>query len=416
MRKIVLLLIFLFILLFSTSVFADGKYTLERLVLPNFIYSPCHFFKPDPGLLVMQLDERYVNTQGSNLAPTSCKGGSVCWSWKILSQGENLWDIQIFSSELPLKITNLKKISESISTTIKKNQNLRKSTGNLVSAAQEFINSNFGTGKEKGITKEHSMTQSESRERAIELNVTPQFHMFLSKAIMGPFVASYPFCISSAIDLFFKAYNTDRSDDLIHAFVIFKTLKPEDIDFSNQNDILNRAKFLFSLLIGISGKDMMRLNAGWAQAVLFAQVLNWQEFEEVRKFVDSEIQKTYSKYVTLLEKTTAEIGRQDKNLAVIKYRTDKKLRVNDNELKQKQNEIKDNYIETAFISFVSKPDEKEIKEYETALEKNDPLLYKKFILPETYSSKILLNVFIGLSVVIIAVFVTTIIYKKIKAK
>ncbi len=353
------------------------KYTLTRLLLPNFVYPNCHLFKP-ADTVIFYLDERFYNSVGSNVAPTSCKGGSVCWSWKVL-HGEDPFNIQIYSSELPLKITNLKKLSESISSTIKESQSLRKSSNSLVSAAQEFLNSSFGVGKERGISKERSMTQSESRERGTELNVTPQFHVFLARGLMGPFWASYPFCIASAVDLFFKAYYSDRSDDLIHAFTIYKSIKPEDIDFSSSNDMLNRAKFLYTL-VEQAANNQLEKDAAWAQAVLFSELLtNWKEFEEVKHFVDSEIQKVYPKYQTLTSKTTAEIAQQDKNLAAIKYNTDKNLKVDDKQIKQKQNEIRDEYLKASIVATTNKATDKENQELEQALAKKDSLVTKKFV-------------------------------------
>lgn len=420
MRKITLLLFT--IVLFSSSVFAEQpqlqqKYTLERLILPNFVYSPCHKFPPDRSLLIFFIDERFYNSTGSNIAPTSCKGGSACWSWKIIQPYESLWDIQIFSSELPLKINNLSKLSESIASTIKETQSLRKSSNSLVSAAQEFVNSSFGAGKEKAVTKERSMTQSESRERATELNITPQFHTFLSKAVMGPFVATYPFCVASAVDLFYKAYYSDRSDDLVQAFVIYKNVKPEDIDFSNQSIFLNRAKFLHSLLKQVTDdNDKPRQDAAWAQAVLFAKLLEWKEFEEVRKFVDEQIQKAYQNYQAMSSKTAAELAKTDKNLAVVKYHTDSNMKLQNadsNEIKQRQNEIRDKYIKNSIFSLIVKPDENEIKEFEQALAKNDPLVTKKFV--QSMSVVVFPKWFVAVGVVAVAVVaVTVIVIKKRK--
>lgn len=384
MKKILATILSLIFLLpfpiFAAEQSQQEKYILNKLLLPNFVYAPCHRFTPDRSLLIFVLDERFYNSVGSNIAPTSCKGGSVCWSWKILQPYESLWDIQIYSSELPLKITNLKKLSESIVTTIKENQTLRKSSNSLVSAAQEFLNSSFGAGKERGISKERSMTQSESRERSTELNVTPQFHAFLSQALMGPFRASYPFCIASAVDFFFKAYYSDRTDDLIHAFIIFKTVRPWDIDFSSSNDMLNRAKFLYSLIENLSN-DKHAAQSAWAQAVLFSELLtNWKEFEEVKQFVDSEIQKIYPKYQALTSKTTAEIASTDKNLAVAKYFVDKSLKViDDTQIRQKQNEIRDEYLKASIVATTNKATDKENQELEQALAKKDSLVTKKFV-------------------------------------
>ncbi|MEJ5228331.1 hypothetical protein [Thermodesulfovibrio sp.] len=376
------------------------KYTLTRLLLPNFVYPNCHRVKP-ADTVIFYLDERFYNSVGSTVAPTSCKGGSVCWSWKVL-HGEDPSNIQIYSSELPLKITNLKKLSESISSTIKESQSLRKSSNSLVSAAQEFLNSSFGVGKERGISKERSMTQSESRERGTELNVTPQFHVFLAKGLMGPFWASYPFCIASAVDLFFKAYYSDRSDDLIHAFTIYKSIKPEDIDFSSSNDMLNRAKFLYTI-VEQAAYNQLAKDAAWAQAVLFSELLtNWKEFEEVKHFVDSEIQKVYPKYQTLTSKTTAEIAQQDKNLAAIKYNTDKNLKVDDKQIKQKQNEIRDEYLKASIVATTNKATDKENQELEQALAKNDPLVTKKFVQAST------VNLNTVKIVIVIAIFTTVI--------
>ncbi len=324
----------------------SGWLNLDRLILPNFVYGGCYRFKPAPTVVIW-LDERFVNTQGSELAPTSCKGGDLCWSWKIIDpQRDDFFaDQEIFSSTLPLRITNTEKLSKSVAQTIKQSQSLRKSAGDMIKAAQEFIDANFGTGKERGMTKEKAITQSKTLEQAIELNVTPLFHLFLSKALQGNQYTIYPLCHAAAVDLFMKMYKTDRVSDLVHAFVIYKTIKPEDIDFSSGNDQLNKAKFLYSL-IGVHSKA--QADFAWAQAVLFSELLNWEELKDVKQYVESEIQKVYQKYNLMANKTTSELVPVDKTLAAAKYTLDKQITS-----QTEQSAIKDKYLKGALWSVLT---------------------------------------------------------------
>lgn len=142
--------------------------------------------------------------------------------------------------------------------------------------------------------------------------------------------------------------------------------------------MLNRAKFLYSLVEEAAFNQFAK-DAAWAQAVLFAELLNWKEFEEIRQFVDSEIQKVYPKYQTLTSKTTAEIVSMDKNLAAAKYFVDKELKISDSEIKQKQPDIRDEYLKASIVAATNMATDKELQELEQALAKKDPLVTKKFV-------------------------------------
>ncbi|MCS7106337.1 MAG: hypothetical protein NZ942_03405 [Candidatus Aenigmarchaeota archaeon] len=417
MKKAIIICMILLMPVFAFAEQQTQKYSLNKLFLPNFVYAPCFSVKPDPNTLIWVLDERFFNIVGSTLAPTSCKGGKVCWSWKVLTPKESLWDMQIFSSELPLKISDTQKLSESVSQTIKKSISLRKSLSNVTKDAQDFIKNNFESSDT--MTKEKSISKSKTTEKTTELNIIPQFHLFLSKALMGHRQGSYPFCISSAVDLFFKAYYSDRVNDLVEAFTIYKTVKPEDIDFSNQNDMLNRAKFLYTIAqadLGTSFLDRQQRNdAAWAQAVLFAKLLDWKEFQEVRQFVDSEIQKAHSKYDKLIKSTTVEIAKTDKNLAAAKYYTDTEIlklkEIDEKTLKEKQNEIRDNYM----IDSIVTPEQKIIQNFEKALSQNDPMLNKKTVKTEILKLPKIPLVVIPIAIVLIGA-VTFVLIKKKKKK
>lgn len=362
----------------NANSFDISKVKVNQLLLPNFVNTHCHFFKP--LFPVLTLDESYVNKEGSNYAPVSCKGG-VCWSWKVLNKKSDTlpWEDTIFSSNLPITIENTERMVKTISRTIKQEHGLRKSASSIINAAAEFIQNTFETNQK-------------TQEQSIEQNVTPLFHMFLAKAVEGPFPAAYPFCISSAVDLFFKAYKTNRVDDLVRAWIIYETIKPQDIDLSNQTTLLNRAKFLYSLLMkaGMPNKQLERaINDGaWAQAVLFATLLNWPQFKDagITQKIDSEIHKTYARYMILKNETTNQIAQKNKTLAALKYIVDKKYinHINPGKIgKQEVYKISDDYIVLAAFEPVLKTtlstdeQKKLITTLTQAEEKHDKLLSLK---------------------------------------
>jgi len=381
-------IILTFILLLPLSTMAEQpqqqQIPLNELVLPNFVYDHCHL--TEPLYKVIELDEGFVNEIGSELAPTSCKG-KVCWSWKILKDGDSIFAWQIFDSTLPLKISNVEKISKSISQIIKQTKSLRENNSNLINASRKFLKSSFSTSEEKRTTKERSLTESKSQEQASELNITPMFHKYLGMALQGSYVTAYYFCISSAADLFLKAYENDRVNDLVEAFAIFKTIKPEDIEFSKSKTMLNRAKFLFS----ISGEYATEKKFAWAQATLFAKLLEWPEFAQVKTTVDEYIDKVYNTYTMMKTKTTKEIAAQDKLLAGVKLATDKYITENN----LQPDAIEDKYAFAAVNYYrynyhketLKKVVEMITQDLDKAMQNNDQILTAKLIKPKNYYRK-----------------------------
>ena len=383
--------------------------TLDRLILNNFIETNCQFFKTPKSWKVFDLYEGYVNMVGSRVAPKSCKG-QVYWSWQTPFAGADFFTWQLYDSTLPLSIRNIEKISKSISQTIKQTESLRKSSSSLVDAVQEFIKSSFSSSKERATTKERTMTESKTQEQAVETNITPAFHKFMGMALQGPFITHYNFCLSSAVDLFFKAYDSDRVNDLVEAFVVYKTIKPEDLEFSSSKTMLNRAKLLYS----IHDANDERAKHVWAQATLFAKLLEWQEFEKIRNITDSYIDKVYATYQMLKRNTTKDILQNDKLLAAIKYTTDKKLTSQQNIENAK---IEDKYTTVAAYYHYKNKDENKVaeiqKQLDTAIQNNDELLTKKLVKSEVNKNIQKYAIFATIIAIIVAV-TATIIKKKRK--
>lgn len=355
-------------------------------------------FQYTPQKPVMILDERFVNVQGSQHAPTSCKGGNVCWSWKVKNIWD--WDITIYSSDLPLKISNINKVSESISQSIKEAKTLRKNKNDAIQISKEFINTYFGAQKEGTITKERALTQSESRERTMDANLVLQFHTFLTKGLIGPFIPySYVFCISSAVDLFFKAFYSDRVNTLVEAFILYKTFKPEDLDFTNSTDTLNRAKLIYAYLDGLAEnyavkdialrdlRDRIR-DYSWAQAILLAKLVEWKEFQEIRNEMDNYVAKVSEAYKVLLSQNTIDIAGKDKELALWKFIVDSEIleleKKSKEELKQLQKEIRDNYLMASVISSVKQANKEAVKKFNDSLQSNSSVLIKQYIIEEAH--------------------------------
>jgi hypothetical protein len=363
----------------------NSTIAINYLLLQNFVYTHCQSFKPLKT--VIELDETFYNKVGFGKGAVSCKG-EVCWSW---ARGKNFFDWQLYSSNLPLRIANTEKLSKSITQTIRNSNSLRKSASDLVNAAQEFLQASFGGGKERGTTKERTITESKSQEQSVETNVTTLFHRFLTMGLQNTFHAIYPFCISSAADLFFKAYNTNRVNDLVEAFILFQTTQPEDLKLSNEKSLLNRAKLLYLVWKGeVKSKEEEKF--AWASAMLFAKLLEWDEFNEIRNIVDDYIDKVYEKYQLVKNHTTKELLQLDKELAVFKYAIDKSLQTANKT--QNATVVEDEYARCAMFKFFITKDKEEVlkqlqQQLDEALKKNDPLLYAKLIKEEPAPVKII---------------------------
>jgi len=358
---------------------------INKLLLQNFIDDRCHNFKPLKP--VFRLDEKFFNKMGWEIGATSCKG-EICWSWE---KGEGFWDWKLYSSSLPVRISNIERISKSISQTVKNSHSLRKDASNIVNAAQEFLQASFGSAKEHNISKERAITESKTQESSVETNITTLFHRFLSMGLQNALHAIYPFCFSAATDLFYKAYNTNRVNDLVEAFTIFQTIQPKDIKFSNEKNLLNRAKLLY-LISGVEAQNKEEETFAWASAILFAKLLEWDEFQDVRKIVDDYIDKVYEKYQLLKAHTTKELLKLDKELAILKYAEDTKLQLENKT--QDISEIEDRYAMLATLKFFdAKVKEELIKQlqqrFDEALKKNDPLLNAKLVKEDTVLVKII---------------------------
>jgi hypothetical protein len=311
----------------------------------------------------------------------SCKG-EICWSW---NRGKGFFDWQFYTSNLPLQITNVERITKSITQTIKNSHSLRKDANSVVNSAQEFLQASAGGGKARDTVKERSMSESKVQESSVQTNITILFHRFLAMALQHVFPAEYDFCFSSAVDLFYKAFNTNRVNELVEAFIFYQTLKPEDIKFTDGKDFLNRAKFLYLITRGEVDKE--RQQFAWASALLFAKLLEWEEFEATRKLVDDYLDKVYKEYQLLKTHTTKELLQIDKNLALLKFAVDKNLQLNN----QTEKEVDEWYGHIAMFKFFE-PKAKQAweqqaapelqKQLDEALQKKDPLLEAKLVKEE----------------------------------
>jgi hypothetical protein len=373
-------------LIFSALPAVGGKsISINQLFLQNFVDTHCQNFKPLKA--VIELNESFYNKVGFGVGAVSCKG-EICWSWE---RGKGPFDWKLYSSNLPVRFSNIEKISKNITQTVKNSYSLRRDASSIVNAAQEFLQTSFGAVKEHNISKERTITESKSQESSVETNITALFHRFLSMGLQNTLHAIYPFCFSAATDLFYKAYNTNRVNDLIEAFTFFQTVQPTDLRFSNEKSFLNRAKLLY-LITEEEAQSSEQKRFAWASAILFSKLLEWDEFQDVRKIVDDYIDKVYEKYQLLKAHTTKELLELDKELAVFKYAVDAQLQLENKT--QDISEIEDRYAMLATLKFFdAKLKEKLIKElqgsFEEALKKKDPLLDAKLVKEDTVLVKII---------------------------
>jgi hypothetical protein len=273
------------------AVGAYGAVGVEKnqLILQNFVDTRCQTFKPSKPIL--KLDETYYNKMGYRVGATSCKG-EVCWSW---SKKEDAFDWKLYSSNLPLRVNNVEKLSKSITQTIKNSKSLKKDASSVVNLALEFLQNSFGMTKGRDIAKERAITETRTQESAVEINTTTLFHRFLAMGLQGAFTAKPHFCMASAVDLFYKAFNENRVNDLVEAFIFFQTISPEDVVLTEGKDLLNRAKLLYLMAEKEGTLDYTKRQFAWASALLFAKMLEWKEFKEVKKLVDDYIDKELEK-------------------------------------------------------------------------------------------------------------------------
>jgi len=349
---------------------------INYLLLQNFVETHCQQFRAlKPAL---ELDERYVNMKAWGTGANSCKG-EICWSW---NDRKTYFDWDLYSSHLPLQITNVEKLSKSITQTIKSSRSLRKDASSVVNSAQEFLQASTGGAKARDIVKERSMSETKSQESSVQTNITILFHRFLGMALQNVFPAEYYFCLSSAVDLFYKAFNTNRVNDLVEAFIFFQTVSPEDVKFTNGKDYLNRAKFLY-LIARKEADTKEKQQFAWASALLFAKLLEWEEFQEVGKLVDDYIDKVYKEYQLLKTHTTKELLKIDKALALLKFTVDKDL-----QMQNRTQEAEDWYAHIAMFKYFDtkrrQNAEQQLypelqKQLNEAFQKNDPILEAKLV-------------------------------------
>jgi len=372
----------------NTVVETAGNNTIpgvNYLILQNFVETRCQQFRALKP--VFELDERHFHHEVWGAGAKSCKG-EICWSW---NRGQGFFDWKFYSSNLPLQITNVERLSKSITQTVKSSHSLKKDASSVVNSAQEFLQASVGGGKARDTVKERSISETKSQESSVQTNITILFHRFLGMALQNVFPAPYNFCLASATDLFYKAFNTNRVNDLVEAFIFFQTVSPEDVRFTDGKDFLNRAKFLY--LITRGGADSKeKQQFAWASALLFAKLLEWEEFQEVRKLVDDYIDKAYKEYQLLKTHTTKELLGINKELALLKFAVDKNLQ-NAN----KTQEAEDWYGHIATLKYFDQKRRQEIeqglfpelqKQLDEALKKNDPILEAKLIKDEPKGAKI----------------------------
>jgi hypothetical protein len=115
----------------NTVVEGAGNNTIpiNSLHLQNFIETHCQYFRALKP--TMELDERHYHHEAWGSGAKSCKG-EICWSW---NRGKEFFDWQFYSSNLPLQITNVERISKSITQTVKSSQSLKKDASSVVNSA-----------------------------------------------------------------------------------------------------------------------------------------------------------------------------------------------------------------------------------------------------------------------------------------
>jgi hypothetical protein len=228
------------------------------------------------------------------------------------------------------------------------------------------------------------MSESKVQESSVQTNITILFHRFLGMALQNVLPAQYNFCLAYAVDLFYKAFNTNRVNDLVEAFIFFQTTQQKDVRFTNGKDFLNRAKFLY-LIARKEANTKEKQQFAWASALLFAKLLEWEEFQEVRKLVDDYIDKAYKEYQLLKTHTTKELLGIDKELALLKFVIDKDLKMHN---QTEEEEVEDWYAHVAMFKYFDiktrQIAEQQLypklqKQLDEALQKNDPILEAKLV-------------------------------------
>jgi len=281
---------------------------LNDLKLSNFV-TACNIPAKQP---VLKLSSAFINSQGSTVAPTSCVG-QVCYSWQTLQAGATAFNYTLYSSSLPIQINDSQKLSKNLQLTIQQSNSIKKDSANAVNAALEFLSTSFSTSKQLNNSQSSSISQQKSLEQNISTNTSALFHKYLATALQGDRQTKYPYCLASAVNLFYNFYNNYESDKLVESYVIFRTIKPDELDFTNKHDTLNYAKFFYIL--------QPSQNA-WAQATLFAELITQPEFAKVKEQADYYIDKVYKTYEQLKTQTTADILKDNKKLAAFKYNCD----------------------------------------------------------------------------------------------
>lgn len=368
------------------------KKPIDYLFLSNYVRTGCHITRAIDGTILFLRGNYGFEIRNFTL-PKCYNSFGVGWIWddRDIKRTKNIWDIKVYSSSLTLRVKDEQGLSRSISTSISESQTSSESISYSTSLAKSLINRDSSTSEGS------SISQSQKKSFGVDEDSTARIHAFLAKALIGSFAnVKVDMCIASAADLSYMTYNTERSDSIIRAYVLYKSVKPEKVEFTNKSSLLNYAKLFYTILevatnfreesnksIAKSKKD-----AAWAQAILFAEfVKHWEEFADVKKTVDLVLQDVYSIYRLFTSENTKSILLRDETLASIKYVADVNIdlakKANVIPKGEEENYIKDEYLRYSVIanSYLKEKllkNERNKQEFKQAVAENNPILEVKY--------------------------------------
>ncbi len=390
----------------------------EYFVVANGLFSLFEIIIPDDRLIMLY--DNVTNVEGQNFGAgggaTTCSG-KACYSWICSNRGD-IRTCNIMTADIPISLTDFKSAQKSLSMTIKETRSLRKGASTIMQAAVDMLKGpEYSTGKQKGYQEDREMRNDKSMGGKQETNLNAKFFNFLSMSLNPDVITwgglgGYYKRNASALTLLYRAYHEDYLEALINAFLLSKSTTPDDIEFTKDNDHLNLAKYIYGRLINHMNNHEAALNDEdrkqiWGRALLAVALYSDPKVAHLKEKAFQVMRDDYEQYKKLLSHTTADIAKENKDIAAKKYVADIKL----SEDTQLTNEkTKDVYL----ASMHTKLSNEQKALFEKAMESGDPLMQRRFVKAEIVKGKLL--PIAGISTLIVGIVIAGFFVKRRKSR
>lgn len=244
-----------------------------------------------------------------------------------------------------------------------------------------------------------------------------KFFNFVSKGLYlitinnGGVPARFRYSGDAALQLIMRAYNNQALlRKLISAYFLYENLKPEEIDIQD-NSVASLAKYTYVRLSMLNdGKGDMVLGIPrneatpylWALALLNVVMYDDPKFQHMKDNFLQNYNKFLSDYRTITKfKTSRELAKINKDLAIRKWLVDRDLVNNPNPGETGDYSIQDKYA----VALVQSIDAKTKEDFESALSKNDKTVEVVALKKTKEVSKVYMLSMLGVGIITISLIV-----------